>query len=230
MLKRLRPMDILAMIFVLAEIAIFPLIHRNTGDVSAFWCYIAIILVVIMAFITARREWRSYLIRLGLLFTLVADYFLVVDSEMLLEGVIAFTLAQAAYFAYLLTVEHRVRVRNANVVSRVAISIVLVLAAILVLGASVDALAIASVIYYSNLVINAVFAFVADRRERTLAIALVLFAMCDLSIGLGVLFDTYLRSDALDFIFNSGFNLAWIFYQPSQVLIALRTYQKMKTK
>ena len=218
------------MIFVLAEIAIFPLIHRNTGDVSAFWCYIAIILVVIMAFITARREWRSYLIRLGLLFTLVADYFLVVDSEMLLEGVIAFTLAQAAYFAYLLTVEHRVRVRNANVVSRVAISIVLVLAAILVLGASVDALAIASVIYYSNLVINAVFAFVADRRERTLAIALVLFAMCDLSIGLGVLFDTYLRSDALDFIFNSGFNLAWIFYQPSQVLIALRTYQKMKTK
>ena len=183
-----------------------------------------------MAFITARREWRSYLIRLGLLFTLVADYFLVVDSEMLLEGVIAFTLAQAAYFAYLLTVEHRVRVRNANVVSRVAISIVLVLAAILVLGASVDALAIASVIYYSNLVINAVFAFVADRRERTLAIALVLFAMCDLSIGLGVLFDTYLRSDALDFIFNSGFNLAWIFYQPSQVLIALRTYQKMKTK
>ena len=226
--KRPSVLDIIVAVFVVAQIAIFPLIHFTPWPVSAFWSYTAIILVVIMAFLTASGDRRGDLIRLGLIFTLVADYFLVVDGDKLLEGVVAFIFTQAAHFAYLISVEHRRSVRIASIVSRVAAPLVLIAAAFAVLGDSTDALAIASVIYYSWLIINAVFAFLRGRSELTLAIALVLFAMCDLCIGLQVLFDTYLSSDALDRLFSTGLNLSWVFYQPSQVLIALRLLQRRR--
>jgi hypothetical protein len=228
--KRPSVLDIIAAVFVVAQIAIFPLIQFTPGGVSAFWSYIAIILVVTMAFLSIGGDHRGDLVRLGLLSTLVADYFLVIDGERLLEGVIAFIFTQAAYFAYLLSVEPRRSVRIANVASRIAVSLVLVLAAFLVLGSGTDALAIASAIYYSWLVMNAVFAFARGRGELTFAIALVLFAMCDLCIGLDVLFDTYLGSDALAPLFSTGLNIFWIFYQPSQVLIALRLYQNRRVR
>ena len=207
-------------IFILAELAFFPLIQLTPGDVSAFWSYISIICVALYAALTVRKGRHAHLIRLGIALTLVADYFLVLKSN-LLPGVLAFILVQAAYFGYLFFSEDRRALRVANALSRTVLSLVLPLAAWLVLGEDTDALAIASVIYYGNLIVNAVFAFLLGRRERIFAIGLVFFAMCDLCIGLEVLFGSYLDSAALDFFYGANLNLPWVFYQPSQVLIAL---------
>jgi uncharacterized membrane protein len=211
--------------FIFAELAFFPLIQLTPGDVSAFWSYVAIVFVALYALFTFGSDPSTHFIRLGIGFTLLADYFLVLKSEEL-PGVLAFILVQAAYFVYLVLNEKRKRVRALNALSRILISAILVVAALLILGDGIDALAIASVIYYGNLIINAVFAFLLGRRERIFAIGLVLFAMCDLCIGLEVLFSSYLDSDALDFFYGANINLPWVFYQPSQVLIALRLYQR----
>ena len=135
---------------------------------------------------------------------------------------------QACYFAYLFVREKRERIRVANAVSRVALSLVLVVSAFIVLGEDTDALAIVSVLYYGNLIANAVFAFILGREERIFAIGLVLFAMCDLCIGLEVLCSNYLGSHAMDFAYGAYLNLPWVFYQPSQMLIGLRLLPKVK--
>ena len=225
---RLMITDICAVVFLIAQIVIFPLIQFTPADPSAFWSYVAIVLVAVMAFLSLGGERSGHLIRIGIAFTLVADYFLVLKWDKELEGVIAFIFVQIAYCLYLLVNERRRGFRLANLIARLGACLILPLLAIAVLREDADALAIASVIYYANLIANAVFAFTLGKRERMLAVGLALFAMCDLCIGLEVLFSEYLRSKALDFFYGDKLNLPWVFYQPSQVLIALHLYRKYR--
>ena len=221
--KRLLVIDALAIAFIAAQIVLFPLIQFTPGDVSSICSYISIVLAALFALCSASKEKIKYFIRLGLCFTLVADYFLVLNDK-LLEGVVAFIFVQAAYCAYLFAREEHIPIRRANLISRAILSAVLVVAAFVVLGDDTDALAITSVIYYGNLVVNTVFAFLLGKRDRVFAIGLALFCMCDLCIGLEVLFSSYLNSDALDFFYGAYLSLPWIFYQPSQTLISLSLY------
>ena len=222
------PKYLIALLFVLLEVALFPLIQFTPGGESAAWSYVAIVLVFVAAILSFSGPDATTLINVGLASTLVADDFLVLDGEKLLEGVIAFIFTQAAYFAYIFLTETQRCLRIANVTSRIGVSLVLVIAAFVVLGEDTDALAIASVIYYANLVLNTVFAFLRGRAERVFAIGLVLFCMCDLCIGLEVLFSSYLDSNAFSFFYGAHLNLPWVFYQPSQVLIALSLYLRKR--
>lgn len=229
-MKRLQSSDkiskILVALFILSELALFPLIQFTPGDVSGSSAYLAIILVTLFAVFVCRGGGAGYFIKIGLLFTLAADYFLVIIVDAKLEGVLCFIAVQIAYFLYLFVSEERRTVRSANILTRVILSGVLVIAAFAVLGEDTDALAIASVIYYGNLVVNMIFAFILGRAERIFAIGLVLFAMCDLCIGLEVLFRSYLNIDVSGLFYGDNLNLPWVFYQPSQVLIALGLYRK----
>lgn len=231
MLKQLTYRQVLrmtAVVFVIFEIILFPLIQIPPADISSAASYVAIVLVALFALITWRGERDGHIIRLGILFTLLADTYMVIYERML-EGVMCFILVQACYFAYLLVREERKIVKLWNIYSRIVLMSLLVISAFLVLGDDVDALAISSVVYYGNLIANTVFAFLRFREERIFAIGLFLFAMCDLTIGLDALFIDYLHSYALSGVFNYPYaNIPWIFYQPSQVLIGLRLYSKIK--
>ena len=218
----------LLFLFIIGEIILFPCIQLTPVDVSIFSSYLSIVVVFLFALFVPRCRGAEHFIRLGLLFTLVADYFLVICDDAQLEGVIFFIPVQLAYFIYLIAREERGYVRSANTVTRIAVSAVLTAAAFAVLGEDVDALAIASVIYYVNLVVNIIFAFILGRGERIFATGLLLFAMCDLCIGLEVLFSSYINLDVSDIFYGDYFNLPWVFYQPSQVLIALSLYFKEK--
>ncbi len=213
-----------AIALVALEIILCPVIHLGTGGADVSACYLAIVLVALFALVTLKGESdrRLRLIRLGIAFTLVADYFLVLADDSELEGVLAFIVVQIFYAAYLFVSEERRAVRIISLAARGALMLGLVAVAFFVLGEDTDPLAIASVIYYGNLVLSALFAFLLGRRERIFAIGLLLFAMCDIWIGLEVLFSSYLDSNLMDFVYNANYNLPWVFYQPSQVLIALR--------
>ena len=227
--KSLKAQDVIAALFVLAELVLLPLIQLTPGETSAFWSYAAIVLAGVMALVTIGRSRSDNLVRVGILFTLVADWFLVLDGRRLLEGVLAFCVVQGAYFSYLFIEEQGGgAVRRANVISRIAACGVLVVATFAVLEDSADALAVASVIYYANLVLNTVFAFLHGRRERIFAVGLALFCACDLCIGLEVLASSYLGTDAFDFFYSASLNLPWIFYQPSQTLIALSLHLRKR--
>ena len=211
-----------AVLFVVIQIILFPLIQIPPADISALFSYISIILVAIFAMTVRLKERDGHLVRLGIILTLVADFFLILCEDRMLEGVICFFFVQMCYFSYLLVREERVKLRVLNVIFRIALSIILIAVAAIVLGNDIGMLEIASVLYYGNLLMNCIFAFTRFGEEKLFAIGLALFAMCDMCIGVDVLFDTYLNSNALSFIFSYPYaNVSWIFYQPSQVLIAL---------
>ena len=218
---------IAAAVLIALEMALFPMIHLGRDSADVVGCYLAIVLVALFALVTLWGERDGHFIRLGIGFTLVADYFLVIADNSELDGVISFIAVQACYFAYTLVRETRTKVRYVNIASRIFIVVGLTITAFLVLGEDTDALAIASVIYYGNLVANAVFVFLLGKRDRIFAIGLVLFGMCDIWIGLEVLFSSYLDSNLMDFVYNANYNLPWVFYQPSQTLIALNLLGKV---
>jgi hypothetical protein len=93
-----------------------------------------------------------------------------------------------------------------------------------VLGNKTDALAVISVFYYVHLMMNIVDAVIMRKAEPLLPIAFILFILCDTVIGLQVMSGGYLpiAEDSLLYrILFCDFNLAWLFYLPSQVLISL---------
>lgn len=225
-----RAVGIGALVFIALEVVLLPLIQLNVCDAVEYWQYSAVILAFLFSLLCLRGDRRGDLVRLGLAITLVADYFLVIDGDAYLAGVVTFIFVQIAYFAYLVLEDERKTVRLTNIYTRIGLCAVLIIAAYAVLGERTDALAIASVLYYANLVMNAVFAFLLGRRGRALAIGLVLFAMCDLCIGLETLCDIYIKTDAFDFMYEGSFNLPWVFYQPSQVMIGLSLCGNIKDK
>ena len=87
-----------------------------------------------------------------------------------------------------------------------------------------DALALISVCYYANVILNIVAAFRQFRSKPIFPIALVLFLLCDRVIGLQVAAGGYLPIGEDSWLYRlifMNFNLSWFFYLPSQVLIAL---------
>ena len=76
---------------------------------------------------------------------------------------------------------------------------------------------------------NIIESFLDFKSNRLLPIGLILFVLCDTVIGLQVMSDMYLKINEASIIYKlifSGFDLAWFFYLPSQVLISLNTYFK----
>lgn len=211
-------------LFLALQIILFPKIQESTADVWSYTAFFSIALIALFALLACRCKGAGHLIRLGLLLTLVADYFIVIEYDSYLKGMVVFLFVQIAYFLYLLFREERVRVRVANFLTRILLSTVLCLAPIVILEEGVDALSLVSVIYYANLLTNVVFAFLCGKEERMFAIGLVLFAMCDLCVGIESFSYFYLDTDISAFFYNDSLNLSWLFYQPSQVLIALSLY------
>ncbi len=213
-------------IFIALQAVLFPLIQLLPAGGSACFSYIAIILAAGYAVLTYFTSDRGGMpVRLGLFFTLGADWFLVICDERELEGVVFFTAVQMCYFIYLMAREDSTRVRIFNAVSRIVLIGAVLSAAYAVLGDGLDALATVSILYYCNLVVNTVFAFVDFSEMRVLAVGLLLFCLCDLCIGLDVMASEYLDIPALDGVFYGRYyNLPWVFYQPSQTLIALHLY------
>lgn len=94
----------------------------------------------------------------------------------------------------------------------------------IVLKDRADALAMISMCYYANLVMNIIAGFSSFAKNRMFTAGLVLFALCDTVIGLQVASGAYLpiNSDSLlHRIIFMDFNLSWLFYLPAQVLISL---------
>ena len=102
---------------------------------------------------------------------------------------------------------------------------VIVPATFAIMGESVDPLSVIGVIYFANLCANAVFAHRIGRGGIILTVGLILFALCDINVGLSELSNIY--TDGLDegsllyALTNADVDIIWVFYIPSQTLIPL---------
>ncbi len=191
----------------------------NVGE-NAYIKYATVCLAFLFALglyvrvsLNGKMTYDSLLLVLGLAFTLVSDLFLLVKVEFFEVGLLTFICAQLCYFA---RIERNKPWLVASIFSRVLLSLVAII--VLVVLGEVNALYVLVVIYFVQLVANFVESVICvftakGRIERTQAIVLsvgfLLFIGCDVCVGLTNLYD------------GMANELIWLFYTPSQVLIAL---------
>ena len=213
---------------VVAEAAFYLVIHLAPFRYFTPFAYASVALAFVFSFLPLAYGGKRYdwLVRLGFLFTLGADYCLVIlNPAQQLVGVSIFIGAQLCYAAYIavLSYERKRGLFKPQLYIRAAVTVIAVLAAIAVLGDNTDALAIVSVVYFSQLACNLVFSLLTPRLAL-FSVGLVFFVLCDLSIGFDNLALNYLgatEGSFLHFITSIDVNRAWIFYPFSQVLIAV---------
>lgn len=210
--------------FLSVEFVLYVLILTAGGDLLRWSSYISIVLCFLFALANSRKDNR--LLVAGLFFTVLADFFLVVCNPIeQLIGMVFFVFTQLCYCFYL----HRNVSRKVSIVIRLVLSVIAEVICFAVLKDNVDALACVSVFYYVFLIMNIVDAFPFRKEKPLLPWAFLLFILCDTVIGLQVMSSGYLPITEGSLLYNilyCDFNLAWFFYLPSQVLIALSSRTK----
>ncbi len=231
-------------VFLLFEAAMFYIIHISRADTFFDARYLSIIGAAAFAIVTLVFEMicavadglcasdilfdlrGGNLIRIAMLFTLVADYYMVGAAEVdNLKGVTVFLGTQLFIMLHILANDRSAGGRAANIICRILISAVAVAIGYAVLGDGMDRMALTSVIYYANLCTNALFAHRSGRGGGMLTLGLILFALCDINVGIAglkeIYSDGFKEGSLLYWIANADIDLIWLFYIPSQTLIPL---------
>ena len=169
--------------------------------------YGGILLCLAFAALCALRG-GDRLVPAALALTACADWFLLVRNDHYAAGVALFLCVQTVYL---------VRLRRNRAGSACRLRSGLALGA----GLAVYALHMASplnllaALYYSQLLSNTALAWSLGRKQRRFALGLTLFVGCDTCVGL---FNTLPAASPL---YPAVSVAVWLFYLPSQVLIAL---------
>lgn len=202
---------------------------QANGEYGRLLRFVTVVLACLFCTLFAERSWEYLLTQVALLLTVCADWFLVLPpSPNQLPGMLFFSVVQLAYAARLYLTAPSPSRRRVQIILRISLSALAMTATALVLGADTDAVAMISLFYYANLVLNIAFAWTQASTQLIMAVGLTLFLLCDTLVGFAFL-DGYLtvaEGSLIDRINHPGFDLAWAFYLPSQMLLAVSLLPK----
>lgn len=206
-------------VFLTLEAVLYYFILTASGDLLVYASFFSIVLCFLYALLSPGKP--NLWILGGLACTVGADFCLVICQPIQqLWGMVFFLGAQSLYATKL----HLDKPSKALLAARLGLTAVALAAVFVVLGDKADALAVVSLCYYANLIMNIVVSCTQFRKNKLLPVAFVLFLLCDTVIGLQVAAGGYLpiaEGSLLHKIIFMDFNLSWLFYLPSQVLISL---------
>lgn len=214
---------------MLAECLLGVLVQTTGGAVNTACSYAVVLLACGFTLLFFEPTLSYVATQLALVTTVCADYFLVVrEPRVQLTAMLFFSVTQLSYFARLYKEDTNKKRRKVHVLTRIAVSLFALLLTWLVLRENTDAVAMISIFYFANLLLNVLFAFLNFEKPGLLATGLLLFSLCDLFIGLSLI-EGYVPLAEGSFLYHlahPGFNAAWIFYVPSQALLALSLLPK----
>ena len=221
----IRPLRMTApFLFVAIQITLGVLLQTLPGRLENILSFVSVIHACLFCLLWIAPTRAYILTQAALLGTVGADYFLILHQPQLkLPAMLFFLATQLLYAARLWYEEDRPAGRRWHIPLRMLLSAIIVVVTLAVLQEHTDALALVSMLYYVNLILNLLFACLRFRDNPLLAVGFLLFLLCDTVVGLDML-NTYLPIPAdspMYAILHPGFNLAWVFYLPSQTLLAL---------
>ena len=224
MLKNKKIIIPACILFVCVQAVLGYLIQRGEGSLITTRQYISVVLAALFCFLSVEKSKTYIFTQIALLATVGADYFLVhIPQRDQLNGMICFSIVQIFYFLRLIYEDDNKKRRTVHLILRASLSLVAICITLLVLKESADAVAVISVFYFANLILNTVFAFINFKRSPILALGLICFLLCDAVIGLANI-GPYMQLPSDSFIhklLNPGFDPAWAFYVPSQALLSM---------
>lgn len=224
MIKSKKILTVLSSVFLIIEALLGVLLQTSQGSIPINLRYTAVVFACLFCIVFAEKTVSFLFTQIALVGTVAADYFLVYIMEMQqLPAMIIFSLVQIAYFMRLYFEDGNKSRRMLHLIIRVALSLLVLVVTVTVLGKSCDAVALSSMFYYTNLVLNAVFSFASFKRNYLLAIGFLLFILCDTVIGFAFIEDYLpISQDSVIYkIISPGFDLSWAFYLPSQALLSI---------
>ena len=215
--------DFRTVAFVAVETGLFLLRLFCGGEVRVLSSYASIVLCFLFSLAFVRRG--EPLLTAGLAFTVAADTCLVLcDPQRQLLGMGFFLVTQTLYAVHL----HR-GAKPWLLYARVGLIVAAEALTVAVLRENTDLLAVVSLAYYANLILNILTAATKGKSFRLHTLALILFLLCDTVVGLQVAAGGYLpiaEGSLLYRLLFSGFHLSWFFYLPSQVLLSIISTKK----
>ncbi len=187
------------------------------------------------AIIVSGKSPHKIIFLTAMLFTVISDVFLTLrytKTGSYTDQVVAmctFSVTQICYAIYLFLQSNNKKVKIASVIVRAILSIAVIVATVVVLKEDVNALAVIAMFYFTNLIVNALFAFIEFKNNPLFAIGLLFFILCDILIGLGIAMEMFITVSQTSFIYKMvyGFNHGWMFYSISQTLISLSISQNL---
>ena len=229
MIKNKKTLILVLPIFFITENILGFLLQTAKGDLVPYLSFSSVVLACLFCTVFADKSKAYLLTQIALVCTVCADFFLLITPvrEQLI-AMIFFSITQLAYFLRLYVYDENKTRKVWHIFVRVFLSVLAIALTLAVLGGSADAVAIISMFYYANLITNIIFAFAQFRQNQIFAIGLLLFATCDALIGFAFL-DEYMAisPDSIIYkIIHPGFDLAWAFYLPSQVLLSISLLPK----
>ena len=212
----------LSCIFVVVELHLSNLIQTTSPPNTIQ--YLSVILACLFCILFAEKTISYAFTQAGLLFTVLADFFLVyLENPNKLLAMLCFSVTQIAYFLRIYFEEESKILKKVHLILRASLSLLIIVSTVMVLGENTDALALVSMFYYVNLILNIVFAFFNFKKSWVLIFGLICFLICDTFIGVSNMV-AYINLENNPFLYtllNPGFNAAWAFSVPSQMLLAI---------
>lgn len=189
--------------------------------------FLTIVLCLIISIISSPLDNQSkdvFLLQLGLVFTVLADYTFLIHNDDYSFAIGLFAIVQIIY---------SLRYREGNEISRVIKFIVLYIVIAMAYKIlkenllEIDFL-IAIAIFYGVCLISslkdALLLYkkdVKDYRSKIILFAMILFLLCDTSLGLNyILSEVKIRGDILILLKEISSISIWLYYLPSQLLLA----------
>lgn len=187
------------------------------GEVNMYASYAIVAAGFLYALASVRSGERGVLIPLAFLFMLAADYFLVILDDKYELAVSLFSVVQLIFAGYLLSCSGK---RRAVLLTCIRLLVVCLATAVvaLIFKEDFDFLTGIAAFYFTNLIVNIIYAGLSIKRTWRLFLGLIFLAICDFFIGIDFL-DGILgfnpTSASVDFV--------WIAYPPSVYFLALQT-------
>jgi hypothetical protein len=224
MLKNKKAIIIALSSFLSIQSVLFVLVQTTKGEINDVVSFAVVVLSALFMLLCIQRSKSYILMQIGLICTVFADLFLVVIDPMIqLPAMVFFSGTQICYFLRIYFTTTSKKEKLIHLILRASLIVIIQIITVIVLKEKTDALSLVSMFYYTNLVLNVIFAFVHFKKLPLFAIGLILFLLCDTIIGLDIMAESYITGKALE-TFNSiltGLNWAWVFYVPSQALLGI---------
>ena len=204
-------------LFIQSIIYILLLLYSHQ-EIFSYLAYAGILFCFCASLLWKKPFPHRYLISIALFGTLLADLILLFFIEYRLLAMFFFSLVQLAYGAFLFLIKDRKSFFS--LIVRILCILILEMIGLMILKDRFDLLVGVSLFYFSNLLCNGFLALFQKR--WMLAAGFTLFLCCDMLIGISEMrMMNLLSAQSIWYqVFDLPVNIFWVFYLPSQVILA----------
>lgn len=220
--------------FCAVQLCIWISLLTKSGDGMRYVSYAGVLLCFLYSFSFLHKGKHAKSQCTALLFTCIADFFLILlQGKWKTVAMLSFLCAQICYAYRVFLLAGNKKEKFWHIFLRILLTVAVMIVLFAVLKGKTRALYAISLIYYAQMLISLGFAFRHFKRNtqtKLLAIGLLLFCLCDLSIGFDFLIDIFSLSNGnlIYKLMHLPVSFVNIFYPPSQALLCIsaRTFKK----